>query len=309
MQHDDTLMIREDRFEIPSRDGYPLRGDVRFAAGRDPSPAIVVSHGFKGFKDWGSFPAVARDLAAAGYIAVSFNYSGSGIGPDLQNFTDTERFERATISSDLDDLGRILDAIAAGALPGPRAAIAGGMGLVGHSRGGGVSLLRAGGDSRVAAVAVWASVSDFERWRPTTVSDWREKGYVEVENFRTKQIFRLRTDLLDDIQTHGRGRLFIEGAAKALAARRVPVLVVHGDADESVAIAEGRAIAEWSAGELFEVPGAGHTFGAVHPFRGRTPDLDQVLARTRDFFHRHLPSAGKLRPDSVEQGRSIGGSS
>jgi pimeloyl-ACP methyl ester carboxylesterase len=168
-----------------------------------------------------------------------------------------------------------------------------------------VSLLTAGGDPRVGAVAVWASISNFERWRPTTVSDWREKGYVEVENFRTKQIFRLRTDLLDDIQTHGSGRLSIERAARALADRQVPVLVVHGDKDESVTVAEGRAIAEWSAGELFEVPGAGHTFGAAHPYKGRSAHLDQVLARTRDFFHRHLPPVG--RRDSVAQGRSAGG--
>ena len=290
-------MIREERFEIPSRDGYPLRGDVRYpAAALAPRAtaltAIVVCHGFKGFKDWGCFPTVGRDLAEAGYLAVSFNFSGSGIGADLLNFTDGERFEHATISGDLDDLGRVLKAIAAGALPGPQAASENGIGLLGHSRGGGVALLAAAEDPRVGAVAVWGSVSSFGRWHPGTVADWRERGYVPVENMRTKQVFHLRTDILDDLTAHGQGRLNVERAAKALADRHVPVLVVHGDADESVAIAEGRAIAGWSAGELVELPGAGHTFGAVHPFRGRTPDLDRALAATRDFFHRHVPPAG-----------------
>jgi uncharacterized protein len=289
LQHDDTLTLREEHFEIPSRDGYPLRGDVRYPAGdvADGAPAIVVSHGFKGFKDWGSFPTIAREFAAAGYIAVSFNTSGSGIGPDLQNFTDPERFERATISGDVDDIGRILDAIAGGALPGPRAGD--GVGLVGHSRGGGVSLIAAGADPRVRAVAVWASVSSFGRWSPGTVADWRTRGFVAVENLRTKQVFHLRTDILDDLTAHANGRLSIERACKALQERGVPVLVLHGDADEAVRIAEGRAIAEWSGGELVALPGAGHTFGAVHPFRGRTPDLDRVLTRTRDFFQHHLP--------------------
>src|SRR4030095_17269059 len=91
---------------------------------RAPQPApraIVVCHGFKGFKDWGCFPTVGRELAEGGYLAVSFNFSGSGIGPDLLNFTDTERFERATISGDLDDLSRILEAIGSGGPPRPPA--------------------------------------------------------------------------------------------------------------------------------------------------------------------------------------------
>jgi pimeloyl-ACP methyl ester carboxylesterase len=287
-------MIREERFEIPSRDGYPLRGDVRYPAAAIGSqaspPAIVVCHGFKGFKDWGCFPTIGRDLAEAGYLAVSFNFSGSGIGADLLNFTDVERFEHATISGDLDDLSRVLDAIASDGLPGPRASEHG-IGLLGHSRGGGVALLAGAEDARVRAVAVWGSVSSFGRWSPGTIADWRERGYVPVENMRTKQVFHLRTDILDDLTAHGQGRLNIERASNALAARQVPVLVVHGDADESVKIQEGRAIAGWSAGELVELPGAGHTFGAVHPFRGRTPDLDRALGVTRDFFHRYLPAA------------------
>jgi len=285
------LTIQEERFEIPSRDGYPLRGDVRYPISAVPGerPAIVVSHGFKGFKDWGCFPTIGRELAEAGYVAVSFNTSGSGIGADLLNFTDVERFEHATISGDLDDLSRILDAIVEGTLPGPRARPSA-IGLLGHSRGGGVSLLRAAEDARVGAVAVWGSVSSFGRWHPGTIAEWRVRGYVPVENTRTKQVFHLRTDILDDLTAHAQGRLNVEQAARALADRRVPVLVVHGDADEGVAISEGRAIAGWTKGELVELAGAGHTFGAAHPFRGRTPDLDRALAVTRDFFGRHLPA-------------------
>ena len=76
-------------FAIPSRDGYPLRGDARYQDGLgDGAPAVVICHGFKGFKDWGFFPEVAAALAASGYLAISFNFSGSGIGSDLCDFTD-----------------------------------------------------------------------------------------------------------------------------------------------------------------------------------------------------------------------------
>ncbi|MGH7538277.1 MAG: alpha/beta hydrolase family protein, partial [Gemmatimonadales bacterium] len=68
------------RFRLTGADGGPLRGDVR-AAGGD-RPAVVICHGFKGFKDWGYFPKAAERLARSGFAAVSFNFSGAGVGED-----------------------------------------------------------------------------------------------------------------------------------------------------------------------------------------------------------------------------------
>ena len=280
--------LRRETFALPSADGYPLRGDVccaeTTAAG---APAVIVCHGYKGFKDWGFFPEVASELARTGWIAVTFNFAGSGIGPDLLNFTDPERFEQATLSGDLDDLARMIDAVLGGVLPGPRAASR--LGLIGHSRGGAVALLAAASDPRVACLATWAAVAHFERWDEATCRTWRERGALEVLNARTGQIFRVTTAVLDDIEAHRAGRLDLTRAAGALA---VPYLIVHGDADESVSIAEGRLLAAWGRGELCVIPGAGHTFGAVHPFGGRTPHLDQALAATLEFLRRHLPPPG-----------------
>ena len=44
-----------------------------------PGPAVVVLHGFKGFKDWGMFPVFSERLARAGVTAVTPNLSGSGV--------------------------------------------------------------------------------------------------------------------------------------------------------------------------------------------------------------------------------------
>ena len=280
--------LRHETFALPSADGYPLRGDVRHAGSTAPgAPAVIVCHGYKGFKDWGFFPEVASELARAGWIAVTFNFAGSGIGPDLLNFTDPERFERATLSGDLDDLARVVDAVLGGGLPGPRAG--GRLGLLGHSRGGAVALLAAARDPRVAGLVTWAAVAHFDRWDEATRRAWRERGVLEVANARTKQIFRVTTAVLDDIEAHRAGRLDLTRAAGAV---KAPHLIVHGDADESVSIAEGRLLAAWGRGELRVIPGAGHTFGAVHPFAGRTPHLEAALAATGDFFRRHLPAPG-----------------
>jgi pimeloyl-ACP methyl ester carboxylesterase len=287
--------ILHERFVIPSRDGYPLRGDVRYRqpiGGKTPDSTrtIVGCHGFKGFKDWGFWPEIGKALAHAGYVAVTFNFAGSGIGEDLETFSDPERFERATLSGDLDDLGRILDAAAGGRLPGPRMGDA--CGVLGHSRGGAVGLLRAAADSRIGALVTWAAVSGFDRWDEETLRQWRERGSIEVVNARTGQVFHLRTDFLDDFTAHSRGRLDVERAAGAIVA---PHLIVHGTSDETVPIAEARALAAWGRGQLHLVEGAGHTFGAVHPFAGRTAAFDDAIAATIAFFDRHL--SGRSAPE------------
>ncbi len=277
--------VHHERFSIPSRDGYPLRGDVRYPEGFSSGRAIVVCHGFKGFKDWGYFPELGAELARAGYLAVSFNFSGSGVGPDLENFTDVDRFERATLSGDLDDLGRILDALA-GKLPGPRAAAP--FGLLGHSRGGGVGVLRAAADDRIGCLVTWSAVARFDRWDREALERWRQQGFTEVLNARTGQVFQLRADFLDDFAAHAADRLNVERCASRLT---IPHLVVHGTADESVPVDEALALAKWGRGELHLIDGAGHTFGAVHPFAGRTPALDDALGSTVAFFRRHLTPA------------------
>jgi dienelactone hydrolase len=64
--------------------------DVR-AGGRETArPAVVVVHGFKGFKDWGLWPQLAERLARAGVSAVTFNLSGSGVD-DTGEFVFPER--------------------------------------------------------------------------------------------------------------------------------------------------------------------------------------------------------------------------
>jgi dienelactone hydrolase len=261
--------------------------DVR-AGGRDsPRPAIVVVHGWKGFKDWGMFPPLAERLARAGFATITFNLSGSGVD-DRGEMAWPERFARDTFSSELQDLGTVLAALARGELG---VAAPSSVGLVGHSRGGGVAVLHAAGDPQVRALVTWAAISSVERWSPHAVAEWRRTGELEVVNARTGQRFGLTTEILDDVERNAGGSLDILGAATRVA---IPWLIVHGSEDEAVSSVEAealRAASPLSTTRLLAIDGAGHTFGAGHPWDPKvhdTPALRRVFDMTLAWFAAHL---------------------
>ncbi len=257
--------------------------DVRAGGRGSPRPAVLVLHGFKGFKDWGMFPVLAGRLAQAGLTTVSLNLSGSGVD-DSGEFVFPERFGHNTFSAELADLHAVLQALAAGELGVVPPT---GIGLLGHSRGGGVAVLEAAREPRIRALVTWAAISDVERWSGADWPAWRTRGRLDVVNSRTGQVLPLYTDVLDDIERH-RAELDIEAAAGRI---EVPWLIVHGTEDEAVSADEARLLAAAStrgSTELVTIPGAGHTFGAKHPWAGSTPELDQVMDRTVVWFARHL---------------------
>lgn len=261
--------------------GVVIRGDVR-SPDRAPRSAVVVVHGFKGFKDWGFFPHACERLAEAGHAVVSFNFSRNGIGDDPLEFTELERFAANTLGRELDELHRLIDEAREGTLLGrlPER-----LGVLGHSRGGGQTILAAAEHGGVDAIATWAAVSDFDRWSHEVKAEWRERGRITVLNSRTGQEMPLDVGLLDDFEAN-RERLHIAAAARRVS---VPWLIVHGLDDETVGPDEGRRLAGLaSSGRLVLVEGAGHTFEARHPFTGSTPQLDRALQATVEHFDRYL---------------------
>jgi dienelactone hydrolase len=248
-------------------------------------PAVVICHGFKGFMEWGFFPALATLLAERGYVAVRFNLSGTGMRPGDELVTDPEAFRENTYSRELAELLAVLDATGISIAPGR--VDRGRIGLLGHSRGGGDALLAAASPAwrdRLRALVTWAAISDVDRFSPGQKEEWRRTGEFPVANARTGQRLALGLGMLDDVENAG---LDLLAAAET---RRAPWLIVHGAEDESVPVAEGHRLAERATGttELLVVPGANHTFGSRHPFAGPTPQLIQALNATQRWFREHL---------------------
>ncbi|MSR22361.1 MAG: alpha/beta fold hydrolase [Gemmatimonadetes bacterium] len=280
----------ERSFILPFDRDRAIRGNVLIPDGPPPRSTIVAVHGFKGFKDWGFLPQVCESLAGDGHSVVSFNFSLNGISEDLETLGRLEDFARNTFSAEVGELLRVLAEVRSGAiLPRPTRRI----GLLGHSRGGGIAVLAARDAARegtpVDAPVTWASVAHFDRWSPETQEEWRETGRIHVMSPRTGQHLPLDVGLLDDFEAN-RDRLDIERASSEL---ETPWLVVHGDADTSVAVDDAhRLIRANPSARLEIVAGAGHTFETRHLFSGTTPALDHALSATRRHFRKYLVPEG-----------------
>ncbi|HMJ18355.1 MAG TPA: alpha/beta fold hydrolase [Gemmatimonadaceae bacterium] len=266
-------------FEIPCKDGLSIRGEVYPA--ESSIGTVVLCHGFKGFAHWGFFPYLARTLAENGLTAITFDFSGSGIGPDRESFTEPGAFAGNTLSREQEDLENLVD------YARRRKLIEGKFGMFGHSRGGGTAILfTAGTDSNVSSLVTWSSISYPNRWSSEDVITWRRQGYADVTNSRTGQIMRLDTDLLDDVELHGKTKLDMEAAARKI---KVPWLIVHGTGDETVPSSEAERLHELSPGvsTLRLIKGANHGFDAKHPLGEAPPVLEKVVLETVKFFVRN----------------------
>ena len=242
-------------------------------------PTVVICHGFKGFQEWGFFPYLAALLADRGFVVIRFNLSGAGMLPGDDLVTDPDAFTANTHGRELSDLLSVIEATGRTLAPGR--VDRNRLGLFGHSRGGGNSILAAAREP-VRALVTWASVATFDRYTPEQKDDWRRDGRFPVVNARTGQQLALGLDLLEELE---REDLDVLAAARTI---RVPWLIVHGEEDDSVPVLEADRVAEVSSGELLRIPGANHTFGVRHPFAGPTPQLIQALNATQRWFLRHL---------------------
>jgi pimeloyl-ACP methyl ester carboxylesterase len=242
---------------------------------------VIVCHGFKGFAHWAFFPLVARRLAENAITAITFDFSGSGIGPDRESFADPGGFASNTLSKEQEDLENLVD------YARRRKLIEGKFGLFGHSRGGGSAILfAAANEASVGSLVTWSAISYPNRWSSEDVVTWRKRGFAEITNSRTGQIMRLDTDLLDDVELHGKTKLDIEAAAAKI---KVPWLIVHGTADETVPSSEAERLHSLSPrmSTLRLIEGASHSFGARHPLTEVPPVLEKVVSETVRFFVRN----------------------
>ncbi|MHA6534234.1 alpha/beta hydrolase family protein [Paenibacillus sp. BAC0078] len=270
-------MIRN--FELPAGEDAFLRCS-HFPAQSAAKSLIVIAHGYKGFKDWGMFPYAAAALSRE-HEVISFNFSHGGIGEDLQNFTELEKFARNTTQREIKDMEILLSYLSQhhkfGSLP---------VFLLGHSLGGGVSLVYAlDHPDEIAGVISWNGVTNLDLLTEEQKREMREKGRTHVLNGRTGQQMPLDAVIMEDLEQQAERYNILERMKQA----SFPVVLIQGSEDGeklqrgSEQLVKLRPDINW-----VRIPGGTHTFGTVHPFAGATPQLEQAISATEEFISRTL---------------------
>ncbi len=157
--------------------------------------------------------------------------------------------------------------------------------LLGHSRGGGITILKAAEDARISKIATWAAVGDFSnRYSRDQVNAWKEKGRLDVVNGRTGQTLPLYYQLYQDLKKNS-SRLDIPKASTKIT---VPFLIIHGTDDKVVSFEEAKRLRDSCfSSQLLSIENSGHTFEGKHPMHKdeKYPEnLSRVLEETVSFL-------------------------
>lgn len=257
---------------VVGSEGKSIAIDYRYDETISPQAVLIFCHGYKGFKDWGTWNLMADEFMSAGYAVLKFNFSHNGIGDgDLLTFSDLEGFGRNTYSKELFDTAKVIEwaskQVQFKAIP---------IVLMGHSRGGGIALLEGNRNEKVAAVITLAAVCDFGDRFPLgkEFDNWEKRGVFYVKNGRTGQQMPHYFSFYEDYNKH-QDQLDIH---ETLRHYSKPLLAVHAMDDEAVHVSAGMKLKKWhSKTELHLYDSGGHTFESKHPWTN--PDLPLSMLR------------------------------
>jgi dipeptidyl aminopeptidase/acylaminoacyl peptidase len=252
---------------LPSQHGKrPFSFDCRYIRSKTPKPLIIFIHGFKGFKDWGHFNLLADYFAEQGFAFCKFNFSYNGTTPNHPtDFIDLDAFGQNTYSKELDDIGTMIDyfcslegEIHQGEIDRDKLC------LMGHSRGGGVAVIKAAEDNRIKALVTLAGISDLSNgWREEILAQWKRDGVRYIHNARTMQNMPLYYSLAEDFLKQ-QDRFDMASVASQL---KIPALIVHGTHDMTLPVSMAQSLKSWLPNaHLILMEGADHTFGGYHPY-------------------------------------------
>lgn len=254
---DSAAVVSCERIEFPSRRGSLLVGDLhRIGAGS--GRWLVLCHGMESSRGGTKQQAIVDRFAPAGYNVLRFDFSFVG---------DSEgEYEDLTVSGEVDD--------ALGALDFMHEFGASECTLIGSSLGGLVALLTAShAPHLVSRVAVMAAVADSRIFTDgldeAAIAEWRTRGRRRVGSGFLKPGF------LDDV-------LALDAPA-AMKAVTMPVLVMHGDADDVVPFSHAEIIRASVSGpcKVERFRGVGHRFEEPGALDRLLAVLERWLASTQ----------------------------
>lgn len=278
--------ITKYELKIDGKHGKPITFDINYTEQKFKRPVVIFSHGFKGFKDWETFNLIAEEFAKNNFFFLKHNFSYNGTNPlNLSELSDFDAFGNNNFEIESDDLDSLLNWIFDRENPYSSFFEKNEIYLIGHSRGGGISMLKTVEDARVKKVSAWATINDFGKYMYLSdIEKWKQTGVSFVENSRTGKQMPLYYQFYENY-LNNKNRFDLQHQIMKL---DKPVLLIHGTDDKTVDIAD----AEWiydniSHSILLKIDDADHTFCSKHPWNEKNiPEkLKIAIEETIEFFN------------------------
>lgn len=280
------MVERLNDIALKGKHGRPVVTDIIYQKEKKKHPVLIFCHGYKGFKDWGTWNLMAEAFAEKGFMFVKFNFSFNGGTVEQPiDFPDLKAFGENTFTKELDDLDVLLDWICGREFPISQFADLTNISLMGHSRGGGTAVIKAAEDSRIKSLITLASVSDFEARFPKgeELEAWKKNRIGYIENTRTGQkmphLYSFYENFLENQE-----RLTISRAAGEL---EIPFLIIHGTEDPTVNVNNAEDLKNWNPNaELFLLKGCNHVFEGQHPWEEKKlpPAKNKIVEKVTTFI-------------------------
>ena len=270
-------LVSHKNIPLVGQHNRPIVTDFLYANTSKPKPVVVFCHGYKGYKDWGAWPLMLQQLAEQGNFVVSFNFShNGGTIQEPIDFPDLEAFANDNFSIQQDDLQSVIDEVLSPVFKFVSEVNTENVTLIGHSRGGGVVILKAAAEKKITKIVSLAPISTYDTSFPTgkVLENWKKEGVMYVTNGRTQQEMPLYFQLYEDYQKN-KASLHISAAAEKLT---IPHLIVHGIEDKAVTVDNAELLhAKSKQSELFLLS-TDHVFGAKQPWEpNKMPEALQLV--------------------------------
>ncbi len=253
----------EEQIRFENRVGEQLAGTLHRPDQGGGSHGVVLGHCFTCSRHTGILRDLANELSAGGFLALRFDFSGNGQSQGA--------FVESTYSKQISEMQVAIDRLKE---EGPAW-----VGLAGHSLGAVVSVLTAASDDDVRAVCAFAGrISGLTPRHFLSGEQIRELEQTGAVHFQSRgRALKLTEEFFSDADRFK--------MPKVVAGLQVPLMVVHGDADDIIPVEEAYKVkdANPDAVELEIMPGADHMFSDRQQRR-------KIARRAADWFRRQAGS-------------------
>ena len=244
----------KEKITFQNSKGQKLVGDL-YSPETETNKVAIFCHGYGSTKESSKVLPVAENITKEGIAMFAF---------DLTDLGESEtKFEDSTITQYIDDLRCAIDLF-------PDKIIA----VIANSLGGIVSLQQTAKDKRIKALVLQSPVSIFPHkktgdYSEENIKQWKEKGFIMTKRGRFG-FQKINYSFYEDGLRYGDYSVYDN--------IKVPVLVIHGTADQSIDIARSKELIKHLENNRFIIlEGADHRY--------TNPDhFNKVIEETSKFL-------------------------